>query len=31
MLQGARSAELMCDESYICQVLDYFHLLEDFQ
>jgi hypothetical protein len=31
MLQGARSAKLMCGESYACQVLDYLHLLKGFQ
>jgi hypothetical protein len=31
MLQATRRAKLMCDESYICQMLDYLHLLKGFQ
>ncbi len=28
MLQDTRSAKLMCDESDLCQMFDYLHLLE---
>ena len=31
VLQGTRSAKLMCNESYIRQVFDYLHLLKGFQ